>query len=397
MNLKVKNVRIIDSAKDFLGEVYIENGIIKEVSRKIDIECHTLDGKGKALMPAFVDLHCHFRDPGFEYKEDIESGSKACVAGGYTTAVAMGNTKPICSSEEVYQYMKKRAKEVGLIDIFPVITVTKDFNGKSIDHLKYLSDEIKLVSEDGYDVYDSSVMLEAMKICKEKHIIMMCHCDDLYLKNIDTRASEDIATLRNIYIAEYTGCKIHICHVSTEKSMELIIDAKKRGVNVTCEVTPHHISLNNLSYRVNPSIRDEKDNMCLINAIKDGYVDTISTDHAPHSKEDKEKMAPGLIGLETSFSVSYTALVKENGLSINNLVKIMSETPANILKIKKGKIEKDYEADLVLIDLEKKYKIEDKFYSKSNNTPFIGKEVYGKILSTLKNGKLVYNNGGFDV
>lgn len=389
-------MQIVDSESSFYGEILIEDGFIKEVSDKISIDCKTLDGKHKTLMPAFVDLHCHLREPGFEYKEDIESGSLASVAGGYTTVVAMGNTKPACSSEEIYDFIKKRSKEVGLIDVFPVITITKDFNGKDISHLKDLPDKIKLISEDGYDVYDSDVMLNAMRICKNKGMMMMCHCDDLYLKNTDTRASEDISTFRNIYLAEHTGCSIHICHVSTEKSMQYIIEAKNRGVKVTCEVTPHHLSLSGLSYRVNPPIREESDTSFLINAIKNDLVDAISTDHAPHSKEEKEAAYPGLIGLETSFPVCFTTLVKENGLSINKLVKIMSENPSNILKIKKGKIKPGYEADLVLVDLDEKYKIEDKFYSKSNNSPFIGREVYGKILATLKSGNIVYTNGGFE-
>ncbi len=393
--MKIKNVNIIDSESNFFGEVYIKNGVIEEVSQKIDYECKTLDGKGNTLMPAFVDLHCHFREPGFLYKENIETGSKAAVAGGYTTAVSMGNTNPKCSNMEVYNFIKDREKEIDLIDIFPVITITEDFDGKTLAHLDKITKEVNLLSEDGYDVYNPYVMLQAMKICKEKNILMLCHCDDKDLNNIDTRASEDIATFRNIYLAESIGAKIHICHVSTEKSIKYIIEAKKRGAFITCEVTPHHISLSDLDYKVNPSIRGKKDNDFLIKAIKDGYVDAIATDHAPHSKEDKEKGAPGLIGLETSFPVCYTTLVKENEVSINKLSKIMSENPARILNIKKGKIEKGFLADLVLLDLDKKYKIEDKFYSKSSNTPFIGKEVWGRVLSTLKGGKLVYNNGGF--
>lgn len=392
--MKIKNVQIIDSETSFYGEILIEDGFIKEVSDKINTECETIDGKGKTLMPAFVDLHCHLREPGFEYKEDIESGSRAAIAGGYTTVVAMGNTKPTCTSKEVYDFIKKRSEEVGLVDVFPVITVTKDFDGKTIDHLKNLPSKVKLISEDGYDVYNSDTMLEAMKICRDKELLMMCHCDDLNLRNTDTRASEDISTFRNIYLAEHTGCKIHICHVSTEKSMEYIIDAKKRGVNITCEVTPHHISLSDSSYRVNPSIRGKRDVAFLIDAIKNDLVDTISTDHAPHSKEDKEALAPGMIGLETAFPLCFTTLVKENGLSINKLVKIMSENPSKILGINKGKIKEGYEADLVLVDLDERYKIEDKFHSKSSNSPFIGKEVSGKVLFTMKGGNIIYSNGG---
>ncbi|WP_234121717.1 dihydroorotase [Clostridium hydrogenum] len=393
MDLLIKNARIVDFAKDFVGDVYIKNGIIEKIGKNLMENAEVLDIQGYTLMPAFVDLHSHFRDPGLTYKEDIETGSRAAVRGGYTTLNLMANTKPVCSTMETVKYVEDKAKRIGLIDVSQAVSVTRNMEGKDISHLDDLSDEVIAISEDGKGVESSKVMLEAMKKAKEKNFVLMDHEDDKEIFSVDSRLGENLATFRDIELAKVAGCKFHVCHVSTKEAISYIIEAKKAGYdNITCEVTPHHIALNDkIDFRVNPPLREEEDVEALIKAIKYGFVDAIGTDHAPHSTEDKKKGAPGMTGIETSFSVCYTKLVHEKNISLNKLSEIMSKNPAEILRVNKGRIEVGFEADLVVLDLDKKYEINsNEFQSKGKNTPFNGMEVYGEVLRTLKSGKTVY-------
>jgi dihydroorotase len=221
----------------------------------------------------------------------------------------------------------------------------------------------------------------------------MCHCDDNELVSVDSRLSENVMTWRNIELAKFAGNDIHIAHVSTKEAMQYIIDAKKQEFNVTCEVTPHHIALTDeIKYRVNPSLREEEDVNFLIKAIKEGYVDTIGTDHAPHTDEDKSKGAPGMSGIEIAFPICYTKLVKEGHITLNKLSEIMSKNPARLLKFNKGCINIGFDGDLVLVDLKEKFIVDSsRFASKGKNTPFDGMELYGVVKMTLKNGNIVYN------
>ncbi|MDK0534372.1 dihydroorotase [Clostridium perfringens] len=395
MNLLIKNVNLIDESNNFFGDIYIEKGVIKELGTELNKECETLDGKGLVLMPAFIDTHAHFRDPGFEYKENIESGSKAAVRGGYTTVTLMPNTKPVCSSKEILDYVVNKGKEVGLVDLYQTVSITKNLSGEEINHLKEFegNPNVKAITDDGKGVSDSKIMMEAMKIAKENNWIVMSHAESPEFSRVDMRLAENMMTWRDITLAKFVDCRLHMSHVSTKEAMKYIIEGKNDGVKVTCEITPHHLALNNKisNYRVNPPIREEEDVNFLIKAIKMNYVDCIGTDHAPHSKEDKEKGAPGMIGIEQAFSICYTKLVKENHISLNKLSQLMSGNAAKLLNINKGKLQPGFLGDLVLIDLNKNriFKEED-IVSRSKNTPFNGMKFYGDVVVTIKNGKIVY-------
>jgi len=399
-NIKIKNVRIIDKDTDKIGSVTIKDGKIASLdiadnnSKENSSMEFSIDGKGMVLMPAFADLHAHFRDPGFTYKEDLLSGSKAAVRGGYTSVVLMANTNPVCSNMEVYNDVKNRAKEIGLVDVEPVIAISEELKGENSNHLNGLDSTVKFLSDDGKGVMSSKMMEDALELSKELDLVVMSHAEDHSFSSTDMRKAENYMTLRDIYACEQTGGRLHLCHVSTKEAIQMIIEAKKKGVDVTCEVTPHHIFLTDeIKYRVNPPLRKDEDLSCIIKAIKDGYVDAIATDHAPHSVEDKQKGAPGISGIETSFLVCFTKLVKENNIDLQTLSKLMSYSPCKMMRLNKGLIKVGYEADLVLIDIDKKVKIDvNKFASKSKNSPIDGYEVYGEILMTLKSGKIIYNN-----
>lgn len=389
----IKNVDIVDWCQNFHGDIYIKDGIIEELGKNLNENCEIFNGRGLTLLPSFIDMHAHFRDPGLTYKEDILTGSKAAVKGGYTMVNLMANTKPICSSNKEINYVLGRAKEVGLIDVHQCMSITKNFSGEDISHLDHIHREVKIISEDGKDVMNTRVLIDAMVKAKEKDIIVMCHSEEHDVTELDTRLSENLMTWRNITLSQFTGCKVHIAHVSTKESMDYLRDAKEKGLKVTCEVAPHHIALTNKTfYRVNPPLREDDDVKSLIQAIKEDVVDCIGTDHAPHSKKDKLKGSPGISGIETSFSTCYTTLVNENHISLNKLSKIMSKNPADILGVNKGEIKIGKEADLVLVDTKEEYQVKsEEFHSKGKNTPMDGMSLKGKVKVTFKAGCIVYS------
>ena len=397
MNLLIKNANMIDAYEKFKGDILIIDGKINQIGKEINKEgIEIIDAKGLTLMPSFIDTHAHFRDPGLTHKEDMESGSKAAAKGGYTGVCLMGNTNPICSSKEVVEYVRNRAKEVGLIDIHQCISITENFGGKSIEHLNAFDDDKELIAitDDGVGVMDSSIMMKAMEKAKENNWIVMSHAEDKTFSKIDMRIAEDLMTIRDLYLAKITNARLHMAHVSTVEAIEAIRRAKKEGANVTCEVTPHHIGLTTeeSNYRVNPPIREKEDVKSIIEAIKDGTVDCIGTDHAPHTEEDKAKGAPGMVGLETAFSICYTELVRKNNISINKLSEIMSRNPANILGMNKGSLTIGKDGDLVLVDLNKEIVVDrESFVSKGKNTPFHGRKYFGEVVMTIKGGKVIYS------
>ena len=397
MELLIKGARVVDCENDKLADVYIKNGIIEKTGPDLAADCEIIRGEGLVLLPSFIDLHSHFRDPGLTHKEDIQSGSRAAVKGGYTAVNLMANTKPACSSMETVNYVLKRAEETGLVDVHQTVSVTENLEGISIDHLDRITRPVRLISDDGYGVTSNDVMLRAMRKAKEKGFIIISHAEDKNISEYDMRDSENVGTLRDIALARYTGAKLHMAHVSTVEAMQEVIDAKKAGYDITCEVTPHHIALNSdIKYRVNPPLREKTDISFLIEAIRLGYVDAIGTDHAPHTPIDKQNGAPGISGLESAFSVCYTKLVKENGIDMKTLSRIMSLNPARLLGMNKGKIKEGCDGDLVLVDINKKVKIDSqRFESKGKNTPFDGMEFYGEIAATIKAGKIVYKGDGY--
>lgn len=396
MELLIKNARIIDISQDFIGDVYIKDGLINEIAREINKEnVEVLNADGKVLMPSFIDTHTHFRDPGLTWKEDIETGSKAALRGGYTGVCLMANTKPICSDKETLEYVRNKSRELNLIDVHQCLSVTKNFDGVTLSHLEELKDdpEIKAISDDGVGVSNSNTMLEAMKIAKKNNWVIMSHAEAPEFSKVDMRIAENMMTLRDVELAKLSGARLHMCHVSTKESIKYIIDGKMSGADITLEVTPHHIGLTKdiNDYRVNPPIREKEDVEAIINAIKLGMVDTIGTDHAPHTAEEKKKGSPGMVGLETVFSICYTKLVRENGISLNKLSELMSYNGARLLGMNKGKVSIGTEGDLVLVDIDKKIKVNSEdFLSKGRNTPFEGMEFYGEILATIKGGAVKY-------
>lgn len=396
MNLLIKNVNICDATQSFYGEVLIESGKIVEIAKEINKEnVEIIDGKGLTLMPSFIDTHAHFREPGLTWKEDIETGSKAAVRGGFTGVCLMANTNPICSSKEVLDIVSKREEEVKLANLHQCVSITKNFDGKTLEHLDQLKDDkrIKAISDDGVGVNNGRVMHDALLKAKEYGWVVMSHAETSEFSSMDMRVAENMMTFRDVELCKLTGGKLHMCHVSTKEAMEYIINGKLNGANLTCEVTPHHLALTRdvNDYRVNPPIREKEDVDYLIKAIKANMVDCIGTDHAPHTEEEKKKGSPGMVGIETAFSICYTTLVKENGISLNKLSELMSRNPAEILGMNKGKISIGTEGDLVLVDLNKKVTIDNNnFHSKGRNTPFNGMDFYGEIILTIKGGKIVY-------
>ncbi len=390
-----QNAYCFDDVKISNKPIYVKDGIIVE-EFEIDDQTELIDCNNLALLPSFVDMHVHFRDPGFTYKEDLESGSKAALKGGFTSVLLMGNTKPTVSSVEVYEDIMKRAKDLDLIDINQVYTITKDFDGKTLDHLDNLPKSVKFISDDGHGVDDDLTMYKAMLKAKELGVNMTLHEEVRGVSPIDYEIAEDAMTLRDCYYAYKLNCPVHFSHVSTRGSIKAIEYFKNLGAKITCEVTPHHLYLadkKRKEVKVNPPIRSEIDRLSLIEMIKKGVVDCISTDHAPHSKEDKEKGSPGFLGLETSFSTVYEVLVKSGEISLNHLIKLMSTNPAKILGLNKGKLEIGYEADFTLIDLDEEYTYrEDEILSKSKNSLMIGKTLAGRVKRVYKKGVLKYED-----
>lgn len=385
------------NAAGYPAQIYLKDGKISAIGQDLsalvgDNET-VIDAGGLTVLPAFVDLHCHWRTPGFEYKEDIETGSRAAAAGGYTFVNLMPNTNPVCSSAAQAMMVEQKAAEVGLCDANQTVSITKDFDGKTIDHLKTLPASVKFVTEDGRGVQDNATMARAFAICTKRDITIMSHAEDMEISPWDYRLAEELETVRNCWLSEYYQTRLHLCHVSTRGALEAIRTAKLHGAPVTCEVTPHHLWFDdeNCDYRVNPPIRSADDVKALVEGIRSGVVDAIATDHAPHSEEDKFKGAAGMLGSETAFGVCYTKLCKQEGLPLETLVQLMSTNPAAIMGLAKGVLEPGYDADLVLVDLDTPYTVDrEKLHSKSRNCPYDGTELYGKVVATIKGGELTY-------
>ena len=413
METLYKNIRIVDDTQDFKGCVLVEDGIITKVAEVIDepayeilpayglFNCNFIvrdfTGEELVLMPAFTDLHAHFRDPGFTYKEDLESGCKAAINGGFTAVNLMPNTNPVCNSLIQAREIEERAKEICGITVNQTLSMTKDLEGKDIEHLKSLhKNEILFVTDDGKGVQDDEMMKQIFEICKEKNINVLSHAEDANYSTIDMRKAENEMTARDIRLFESINNNerrtqsdggLHFCHVSTKEAIEMIAKAQEKGLNVTCEVTPHHIFATGEDtnhYRVNPPLRNQEDIDALIKAIKNGNVQAIATDHAPHSAEDKEKGAPGMIGLELAFPLCYTKLVKCGFITLSKLVELISTNPSAMMKLNKGKICIGMNAEFVIADLKHGYNIDTStMETKSKNTPFEGRWVVGKIVETV--------------
>ena len=395
--------------------VIIAENIRREAGYKV------IDAKGKTVLAGIIDIHVHLREPGFEGKEDIESGSKAAVAGGVTQVCCMPNTNPVCDNAVVVKYILSRAAEVNLCKVKPIGAITKGEKGEALAEIgKMAQAGAVAVSDDGRSVMNSLIMRLGMEYASGFNLKCLCHCEDINLvdggvvnegKNStltglksSPRAAEDIMIARDVSLAESLGVPVHICHVSTYSGVDIIRSAKKRGVKVTAETCPHYFILTDdiitdfdTFTKVNPPVREEKDRLAIIEGLKDGTLDCIVSDHAPHSKKDKEVeynlAAFGMSGIETSFALSYTYLVKSGIMSLGELSRLMSANPAKTLGLEGGEIAEGAVADLAIVDLNAKYTIDgNKFISKGKNTPFNGYEVYGKVCCTLVDGEVKYEN-----
>ena len=386
----IKNAKLSDGTQ---VDVLIQDGKIAGLMQNMPAHGEeVIDAAGRTLMPGFVDLHCHWRTPGFEYKEDIATGSAAAAAGGYTFVNLMPNTRPVCSSAAQAHAVMDEAERLGICGANQTVSITENFDGQTLDHLKSLPEDLRFITEDGKGVQNNEVMAKAFAICAQRDLVLMSHAEDMQISKWDYRLAENIETVRNLHLSEYYSTRLHMCHVSTKEAIAAIGDVKRRGVPVTCEVTPHHLWFADTDYRVNPPIRQPEDVQALVEAIRTGVVDAIATDHAPHSAEDKANGAAGMIGLETAFGVCYTKLCREQGLDLYYLEALMSRFPAAILGLAgKGAVQVGMDADLTLVELDTPYVVDAyAMHSRSHNTPFDGATLYGRVDLTIRGGRVTY-------
>lgn len=393
--------------------VIVDNNEIVEISDSV--RGQIIDVTGLYVAPSFIDPHVHMREPGFTDSETIKTGSRAAARGGYTKVFLMPNTNPVISSIEAYNDLLNIIEKDSIIDCLPLVAITKDEQGKELVDFEQF-DAVGF-SDDGKPVSNSYLMYQAMLKLKTLNKPVLCHCEDLDLvhkgtfnnslkqENSDALPNLDISettnVARDLVIAAKTGCHYHVCHLATKESLDLVKFYKSIGCNVTCEVTPHHVVLNDQmieitpNYKMNPPIRGIKDQNAVIEGIIDGSVDMISTDHAPHSFEKKNKeisqAAFGIVGLETSFPLLYTKLVKSGLIKLERLLDLMSYNVAEKFNLANHEIKVGNTASIVILDLENEYTIDKtKFASKSNNTPFDGWKCYGKVVKTIHKGEIVY-------
>lgn len=422
MNMLIKNGRVIDPSQkiDDMLDVLVENGLVKEIGKGLAASAgaETIDATGKYVVPGLIDMHVHLRDPGLEYKEDIISGTKAAVAGGFTSVCCMPNSKPVIDNKTVVSYIINKAKAEGFCNVFPVGSITYGLSGDRMSEMGELKESgCVAVSDDGKPVGNSELMMRSLQYAAGIGIMVISHAEELELvgegamnegftstelglKGIP-RVAEDIATSRETLLAEYTGTPIHIAHVSTKGSVRIIREAKARGVKVTCETAPHYFSLTddavrgyNTNAKMNPPLREAADVAAIKEGLKDGTIDAIATDHAPHHQDEKDVefnvAMNGIIGLETSLPLSLK-LVQDGVLTLNELIEAMSCNPSNILGLNRGTIKAGSIADITLIDPEIEWVVEaDKLASKSKNSPWLGQTLKGGAAATIVNGKLVY-------
>ena len=402
-------------------DILLENGRIARIGTGLSAAgAKVLDASGLHIFPGLIDMHVHLREPGYEYKEDIASGSAAAVRGGFTQVCCMPNTQPVCDNAAVVGYIIARAKEVGLCKVRPIGAITKGEQGETLAEIGKMREAGAVaLSDDGKPVPSARMMRLGMEYASDFGLICLSHCEDKSLadggcvnegynstlaglKGIP-RAAEEVMIAREIVLAETLGKRVHICHVSTKGGVRLLRDAKARGVAVTAETCPHYFALTDdiiLSYdantKVNPPVREAEDVEAIKEGLKDGTLDCIVTDHAPHHADEKnveyDLAAFGISGIETSFSLSYTHLVKGGVLTLGQLAERMSGAPARILGLEGGALKEGGVADIMLADLNEKYVIDSrKFVSKGKNTPFNGSEVYGRVKATIVDGKVRFS------
>lgn len=420
--LIIKNGRVINPATglDSYLDILIEDDIVIKMDKTINLDekdMDIIDAKNCIVSPGLIDIHVHFRDPGFTYKEDILSGAKSAAAGGYTTVLLMANTNPKIDSVESLQYVQEKAKDA-VINVLQESALTRDFKDELVD-MEALHDAGAVgFTNDGVAVMNTSVLRQAMIKAKELDTIIALHEEDnklIALHGINEgeisdslglngapRVSEDVMVARDCMLALETGATIDIQHISSKNAVDMVEYAKSKGANVIAEVTPHHFTLTEDAVlkhaslaKMNPPLRTYEDRERLIKGLEDGTIDIIATDHAPHSSEEKTvefaKAPSGIIGLETALSLTITELVRKNRLSLSQALSKLTSNPSKFYKLNKGDISEGKIADICIFNPDEKY-IVDKFYSKSSNSPFIGQKLFGKVKYTICSGKIVYSD-----
>ncbi len=401
-------------------DILVRDGIIcrKGYNLQVGEGVRIIDTTGCLVSYGFADIHVHFREPGFSYKETIRSGSLAAAAGGYTTVCAMPNLDPVPDSLETIAIEQEIIDRDAVIETLPYASITKGRKGLELVDMAELKGHCVAFSDDGSGVQDGEMMLKAMEAAAREDVIIAAHCEDnsllrggyihdgRYCREHGHRGicseSEWGQIKRDLELCAHTGCRYHVCHISTAESVELIREAKSRGIRVTCETAPHYLCLceddirEEGRFKMNPPLRSEADRAALLEGLRDGTIDAIATDHAPHSAEEKsrglEGSAMGITGLETAFPVLYTDLVRTGKLSLDRLTETLCASPRKIFRLGGGSLEEGARADITVIDLNSKYLIDSsRFLSMGHSTPFEGKEVYGKVKLTLKDGETVYS------
>lgn len=425
MTVLLKGGRVMNPAEDFdeIADVLMEDGKIKEIAKDIAAgDADVYDVSGKLVTPGLIDLHVHFREPGQEAKEDFESGSKAAVAGGFTTVATMPNTKPVVDSAALVRSLKKRAEDVAHCHVEIIGAVTKGQEGKELAELGDMIEAGAVAfSDDGHFDPSAKVLLNAYDYLHPFDKVIINHEEEtslvedgvmneghrsamLGMKGRPTVA-EDIAVARDVLLAEYAGARVHIAHMSSARAVDIVRQAKKRGVRVTAEVTPQHLTLTDecvdlydSSTKINPPLRSKQDCDALLAGLKDGTIDAIVTDHSPHAQEEKDReymYAPsGFPGLETSLGIMLTDLYQAGKLDLKTIVSKMTWEPAKVLQLSAGTLNVGSPADVTVIDLNQEWTVEaQKFYTKGSHSPFVGRKLKGKAVMTFVDGNLVMQDG----
>jgi len=434
MTLLLRGGRIIDPAQnlDEKMDLLIENGKIAKIGKNIHLprntsretasgEINIIDLKGKVVVPGLVDMHTHLREPGFEYRETIQTGSIAAAAGGFTSVACMPNTSPVNDTRSVTEYIKRKASASNLINVYPIASISMGSEGAVMTEFRDLRDAGAIAfSDDGKPVADSALMRRALEYASSLDTPIISHCEDTYLSAggsmnegfVSTELglqgipniAEDTIVARDIIIADYTGTTLHIAHVSTAEAVRMIRNAKERGVRVTAETAPHYFTLTDEALRefdtcakVNPPLRTIEDVTAIKKGLNDGTIDAIASDHAPHALTDKdvefEYAAFGITGLETSLALSLR-LVDDGIITLNQLLLKMSTNPAKILNIPKGTLNIGADADITVIDLDNNWTVDrSRLRSKGKNTPFHGWDMKGKAIMTIMGGVIKHREG----
>ncbi|MBL8036486.1 MAG: dihydroorotase [Nitrospira sp.] len=421
MSILIAGGRVVDPGR-FVGtaDVLIEDGKITAVGTQLSVPVgsRTIRADGKLVMPGFVDLHVHFREPGFEYKETIQSGSAAAVAGGFTTVCCMPNTNPVNDNQAVTEFMLERARLAGMANVLPIGAITKGSEGKELSEIGDLRRSgCVAISDDGKPVMNSLVMRRAMEYASAFDLTVVDHCEDIHLAEggcmneglISTElglpgipaAAEDVMVARNLSLSELTGARLHLAHISTAGSVRMVREAKARGILVTAEACPHHFTLTeelvrgyNTHAKMNPPLRTWTDVQAIREGLRDGTIDAIATDHAPHATQEKQQdftEAPfGIVGLETALSLTL-GLVEDGVLSLEQAVQKLTAAPATAFGLKKGTLAVGADADVVIVDQDEPWVVDPaRFRSKSRNTPFAGWKVKGRVQTTIVGGRVVF-------